>query len=261
MIQRNLQYILWSFFLLVSCQPASSRGFVQRDTLHPADLTIAYAISVSSPGKAGVGETYNGGIKTIFVSGDKARMRQASLARVQSIFLLPQKNGAARIVIAKESGTEKYRVNMTAAQWREYNSKYDSARFTLYDDSLVIAGFNCRKGAVTLQDGRQIEVWFTNEVDNQLFRRADPAFTSVPGIVLQYAYHIKRSSIIYTATEVAQLPVDKKVFAVPVTGYQLKRYIPGRPAEPVSDLLQEEEWEDGDDAVTDSLQKQQDKKH
>ena len=176
MTRHRRLYFLLSFTFFIGSANANSRSLFA-DTSHPRELTIAYGISVQQEGKAKVGETYNGGLKTIFVSGERARIRQASLARIQSVFLLPgQTAGSHRITIVKESGAEKYRVNMTAQQWAAYNKKYDSAVFTPHEDSLIIASYQCRRATVTLTDGRKIEVFYTTQLSNTIFQQADPAF-------------------------------------------------------------------------------------
>ncbi len=227
---------LLSFFFLYSKANGQGLG----DSVRLTNLTVSYAIKIEGKNKSGVKETYNGGTKTVFAGGDKARIRQASLMRIQSIFLLPAIRGRENAVITKESGADKYNVKLTAKEWELYNEKYKNAQCSLTADSLILSGYQCRKAIVTLADGRSIIVYYTTELVNPVFSAADPAFWQVPGIVLQYSYHTKGNSITYTANDISDKKILPSVFRIPVTGYKNKRYVHGKAPEDVKDLLLEE---------------------
>ncbi len=85
-------------------------------------LTVSYSVELkSNRSNTGIGETYNGGVKTIFISGDKARVRLVSLMRIESIFILPG-NNTNHAVIAKESGKNKYKYYLTPGEWETIQS-------------------------------------------------------------------------------------------------------------------------------------------
>ncbi|WP_315818055.1 hypothetical protein [Paraflavitalea speifideaquila] len=127
------------------------------------DLTVTYTIELTKARKRniGIGETYNGGTKTIFVSNGLARLRLVSLMRMQSIFILPTGNTERTAAIVKESGKNKNKVYLNAMQWKQYNAKYDQASCRFTEDSAVISGYSCNKVIITLTDGRTITAFYT----------------------------------------------------------------------------------------------------
>src|SRR5580692_2556387 len=66
-------------------------------------LTIVYDIQVKTDKKkTGIEETYNGGIQTIFLNNEQARIRLVSLMRIQSIFFSASVNPNRQVSIVKE---------------------------------------------------------------------------------------------------------------------------------------------------------------
>ena len=186
-------------------------------------LTIAYNIQVKTDReKTGIEETYNGGIKTIFIDNDKARVRLVSLMRIQSIFFSSSKKYNHAVAIVKESGKRKYKYYLTDEQWELYNNKYnnDSCQFT--NDSAVILNYPCRKAIVMLQGGRSLTVYYTNQL-KAISHKIEPEFSCIPGLVLQYEYDYKKGTLIYTASKISENPVTSGVFKIP-RGIALKKY-------------------------------------
>lgn len=243
----------FSCFCIATAAFSQSTGNVifSKDSQQLKNLTISYSIETKSEKSPGVDETYNGGLKTLFVSDNKIRVRLVSLMRMQSLFILPQlKNNPRIATVVRESGKDKYKFDLNARQWAMYNKKYDSAACKLLNDSIEVMGYACRKAEIILKDGRVLTVFYTNQIANAVFSSADAALSSVPGIVLKYSYQHQKGTIIYTAIHVTDAPIDKSVFKIPVTGYKVKKYVPGRKAGSVDELLKEEAEEpDDDDAL------------
>lgn len=248
-----------SILVFLSCFCIAAAAFSQsadniifsKDSQQLKNLTISYSIETKSEKNPGVDETYNGGLKTLFVSDSKIRVRLVSLMRMQSLFVLPQLKNSSRIAtVVRESGKDKYKFDLNARQWAMYNKKYDSAVCKLLNDSIDVLGYACRKAEIMLKDGRVLTVFYTNQISNAVFSSADAALSSVPGIVLKYSYQHQKGTITYTATHVTDAPIDKSVFKIPITGYKVKRYVPGRKAGSVDELLKDEvEEPDEEDAL------------
>jgi GLPGLI family protein len=189
-------------------------------------VTIVYDIKVTSNrNKTGIEETYNGGIKTVFVNNDKARVRLVSLMRIQSIFFSSSTKSSDPISVVKESGKKKYKYYLTDAQWNLYNSKYahDSCQFT--NDSLTILNYTCRKAIITLKDGKTLVAYYTNAL-KPLNKKIEPAFNCIPGLVLQYEYQYKKGGMVYTASKISQDPIASDIFKIPARNYVVKKYCP-----------------------------------
>jgi hypothetical protein len=200
--------------------PADHR-FVDRD------LTVSYSIGLKlKKGDAGIGETYNGGVKTIFISKGQARLRLVSLMRMQSIFILPGTGPQQIVTILKESGGKKYKFRLTANEWKQYNKKYDGATCRITDDTAMVLHYVCKKAVVMLKTGDMITAYFTPAIRRPVLALADPAFSSIPGLVLKYEYKYRKGTIVYTATTVTTEAIDPGVFSVPDKGFLLKKYSP-----------------------------------
>lgn len=206
------------------------------------DITVSYSVELkSNKNNTGIGEAYNGGIKTVFISGDKARVRLVSLMRIQSVFLFP-KNSANKIaVVAKESGKDKYKYFLSENEWKQYNGKYDSITCQFTYDSAVILNYPCRKAIITLKDGRSIGVFYTDSIKRKNFSQAEPLFSCVPGLVLQYEYRYKKGTIIYTATSINSEKIDPLVFRIPTKGVSTRKFSMKPVLENQVDLSSDEE--------------------
>lgn len=213
---------LYMFFLLclalqVNAQPANATADVQ------ADLTVSYTIAVKGKrSNTGMGEAYSGGTKTLFVSNEVVRLRQINMMRMQNIFILPPGNERRKAVIVKESGKDKYKTYLDAAQWKQYNQKYEGATCQLSEEYVTIAGYACHKAIIKLTDGRFITAYYTTLLPHTAAAVAEPAFACVPGLVLKYEYRYKKNSITYTATSVSRQPIDQNILRVPSKGYVVK---------------------------------------
>jgi len=207
---------------------------VAQDSLHTnrprsiepgKDITVSYSVELkSTKSNTGIGETYNGGVKTVFASGNKVRIRFVSLMRTQSIFLFPENNANKTAAVTKESGKDKYKYYLSEEEWKQYNGKYDSITCQLTYDSAVILNYPCRKAIVSLKDGRSIAVYYTDSINRKNFAQAEPLFSCIPGLVLQYEYRYKKGKVIYTATSISEEKIDPLVFRVPEKGVATRKF-------------------------------------
>ena len=190
------------------------------------DLTVTYTIELMKSRKKsiGMGEAYNGGTKTIFVSNGLVRLRLVSLMRMQSIFILPPGNAERTAAIVKESGKNKHKVYLNAAQWKQYNAKYDQATCRLVEDTITIAGYRCNKAVISLTNGKSITAFYTRNIQRAELAAIEPVFSCIPGLVLKYTYEYKKGKITYTATAVSRKQIDQDILKVPSKGYTEQPY-------------------------------------
>lgn len=192
------------------------------------DLTVTYSIELTRLRKrsVGIGEAYNGGTKTLFISNGLVRLRLVSLMRMQSIFLLPPGNEEHTAAIVKESGKNKNKVYLNAEQWKQYNARYLQAGCKLTEDTVVISGYPCEKAVITLADGKTITAWFTKQIQRTEPAQVEPIFACIPGLVLKYTYEYKKGKITYTATSISKKQIDQDILKVPSKGYIEQPYQP-----------------------------------
>jgi GLPGLI family protein len=225
----NVKITLLLFLLAGQCMLGKTVAQVKN-----RNLTIVYDITVNKTKKSsGIEETYNGGTRAVFISNKKIRVRLVSLMRIESIFFDYDTSTLKQATIIKESGKKKYLVKLTPEAWDEYNSKYKDATCDIKDDSVNIAGYPCRRAIVNLSSGEQIETFFTDSIPkgNPFI---DPAFSCIPGTVLQYEYTSKRGTITFKASQVKKGPIAKDVFVMATAGVE-KRKLTGKKTEEIEE--------------------------
>lgn len=175
---------------------------------------ISYDIKVQTNKKsASIADLYDGGSKTIFLDGNKARVRLVSLMRIESIYLLPSKDSGIQIFRVKESTLNPLKQTYDWANWKKFHAQYDSAVFTALTDTLTIKGYLCNKGMLQLKNGKVLELWFTKQLP-AIPAHVEPSFVLVPGLVLQYRYQDNNVAVTYTATSVNNAPLHQDIFNV-----------------------------------------------
>jgi GLPGLI family protein len=194
-----------------------SQAIIEQGTGTSEDLTISYAIEVKSKkNNTGIAETYNGGVKTVFIKDQQARLRLVSLMRMQDIFILQNAGERQKIAIVKESGKNKYKSYLTPVQWKQYNSQYEGATCNLLNDTAMVLKYPCKKAVINLKNKKTLTVYYTTAFQKPGLPDMEPAFSCVPGLVLKYEYKYKRSTITYTATTITRDPIDPMVFKLPL---------------------------------------------
>jgi len=225
---------------------------IETDSFAKYPFSIAYAINIKAKNKSSIAETYNGGVKTVYVKKEKVKIVLASLMRIQSLYFQYPPTSGKPATLTKDSGKDKYRYSLTPSQWKYFNKKYESSSCTFLSDSLEILGRMCRKVNIKVDDEHTLTVYYFPAKQNNALLAAEPMFGCIPGIVMQYEYQKSgRQSITYTATEISFLPIPEKTFMVPVNKYVLKKYSPGQ-----SDKITKKnlpEIEDGESDKEDTL--------
>ena len=189
------------------------------------NITVVYDININSNKKnTGIAETYNGGVKTIMIKGGKTRVRLVTLMRIQSIYLFKQDSTLSKVLIVKESGNKRYKSRLSPADWKNYNAKYDSITYTLLNDSITVAGHNCRKAIITIPgEGKEVIAYYSTSLKS-LDKNTEPMFTGLPGMVLKYEYEDPEGTIIFTAGKISFDQIDEKILEEPTKGYTQKKY-------------------------------------
>jgi len=189
------------------------------------NLTIVYDINTSSKTKnAGIEETYNGGIKTIMLQNGQARVRLVSLMRIQSLYFFTKDTALTKVLMTKESGKKKYKYQLSASDWKQYNAKYDSITYSLLDETKSVAGYPCKKAIITIPaENKEVIVYYSPEL-KPLDDHIEPLFAGIPGLVLEYMHKTSDGNISFTASKISFGPIDETLLQEPASGYILKSY-------------------------------------
>jgi GLPGLI family protein len=221
----RLFYIFILFTLFSFARTPAGPPLPPGDPVNGHDLTVSYSIELKSKKRnSGIGETYNGGVETIFAGDQQIRLRLVSLMRMESIFILPDHKPQQRVIILKESGKNKYKCYLTAADWKLYNQKYEGVTCRFSNDTVRILNYTCKKAILTLKSGKTITVYYTPAIQKPALSDIEPLFSSIPGLVMKYEYAYRKGTIIYMATIVNRNSIDPDVFAIPGNEFPLKKY-------------------------------------
>jgi hypothetical protein len=193
--------------------PADTAHLQRMPAIKTNDLTVSYTLELASGRTgAGIGETYNGGMQTLFDGGHEARLRLATLMRIQSVFM----NKETQVfTVVPESAKQQSPVTLTAGQWSGVNGKYVDATCSFTEDTVRVLGYPCTKAVIQLKNGRRITAWYTPSIQDSAQSLLEPAFTKIPGLVLRYEYTTRRKTVRYIAVKISRQPIDPSVFVIP----------------------------------------------
>jgi GLPGLI family protein len=130
---------------------------------------------------------------------------------------------SGKVTILKDYGEQKYMINLTQANWKESNKKYEGISFTYVDEYKTIAGYNCQKAIGMLADGSTFTVFFTRDLIpvNRDFQYLNK---NLPGLAMQYEAVMGTMMVTYTVSAINFNPVPAAKFDLPKSGYRVMTY-------------------------------------
>lgn len=184
--------------------------------------TILYDIVINTGSdKPQNADFLDGATSAVYIKGNRVRTEMVSPLGTQSTIIDGTKNS---IVILKEYGQQKYMINLTPADWKDANKKYEDVTFS-YDKeaSKTILGYKCSKAVGQLKDGTSFTVWYTTDLvpENKEFQYAN---RTLPGLALEYETNMGNMKVTYTVSKVSFSPVPAAKFDVPKTGFRVMSY-------------------------------------
>ena len=183
--------------------------------------TISYDIVINTGSdKPKAADFFDGATSTVYLAGNKSRTEMVSSLGTQSTVIDGNKNS---IVILKEYGEQKYMIQLTPANWKEANRKFENVQFTYSDDTKTILGYNTKKAVGRLADGTTFTVWYTTELvpENKDFQYVN---RSLPGLAMQYESNVGSLNVVYTVSKLNFNPVPSAKFDLPKAGYRVMSY-------------------------------------
>jgi GLPGLI family protein len=205
-------------------------GTLIAQTAQPRKLTeatIAYDIVIntnnSTPKAA---DLLDGAVSIIYLKGNSSRSEMVSSLGTQST-IIDGKTG--NVTILKEYGEQKYMINLTAADWKESNKKYEEVTFTYENEFKTISGYNCQKAIGKLADGSSFTVYFTKDLlpVNRDFQYLNK---ELPGLAMQYEANLGKQKVTYTVSSINFNLVPAAKFDTPKSGYRVMTYEESRGA-------------------------------
>jgi GLPGLI family protein len=183
--------------------------------------TISYDIVINTgDSKPKIADMFDGATSIVYIKGNKSRSEMISSLGSQST-IVDSKTGS--VVVLKEYGEQKYMINMTPANWKEANRRYEGVTFTYENDFKTIAGYKCQKAIGKLKDGSTFTVYYTTELipENYEFQYSNK---TLPGLAMEYESSIGSLKVTYTVSRISFNPVPASKFDLPKTGFRVMTY-------------------------------------
>lgn len=184
--------------------------------------TILYDIVINTGSEKPQGADFlDGATSTVYLKGAKSRTEMVSSLGTQSTIIDGSKNS---ISILKEYGEQKYIIQLTPANWKDANKKYENVTFKYNEeDTKTILGYKCKKAVGTLSDGTAFTVWYTTDLlpENKDFQYANK---ELPGLAMEYESNMGNLKVTYTVSKINFNPVPAAKFDLPKSGFRLLTY-------------------------------------
>jgi GLPGLI family protein len=189
------------------------------------EATISYDIVINTNNtQPQAADLLDGATSVIYLKGNSSRSEMISSLGTQST-IIDGKTG--NVTVLKDYGEQKYMINMTPANWKESNKKYEGIVFTYVDEYKTIAGYNCQKAIGKLADSTSFTVYFTKELIpvNKDFQYLNK---NLPGLAMQYEAAMGKLMVTYTVSNISFNPVAQIKFDLPKSGYRVMTYAESR---------------------------------
>jgi GLPGLI family protein len=213
-----MKHIYYIFFgLAVSLISANGVAAQKRLT----EATISYDIVINTNSTTPqAADLLDGATSVIYLKGNSSRSEMVSSLGTQST-IVDGKTG--HVTVLKDYGEQRYMINMTQANWKESNKKYEGVSFTYVDEFKTIAGYNCQKAIGKLSDSSTFTVYFTRDLVpvNKDFQYLNK---NLPGLAMQYEASLGKMKVTYTVASVNFNPVPQIKFDLPKSGYRVMTY-------------------------------------
>ena len=183
--------------------------------------TLIYNISIQTgSAEPKMADMMDGATTAIYIKGSQSRSELVS-ALGSEVTMYDSKKGAG--VILKDYSGQKLMITLTKDDWDKKNSKYEGITFETTNETLNIAGYNCKKAIAKLKDGSSFVVYYTPEVE-VADKDYDSQFKTLPGLALQYEWQSGKMKFKYTLSKINFDVVPASKFDIPKSGYRVMTY-------------------------------------
>lgn len=183
--------------------------------------TLIYNISIQTgSSEPKMADMLDGATTAIYIKGNQSRSELVS-GLGSEVTIYDSKKGTG--VILKDYSGQKLMITLTKDDWNKKNSKYEGITFTTTNETLNIAGYNCKKAIAKLKDGSSFVVYYTPEIE-VADKDYDYQFKNLPGLALQYEWQSGEMRFKYTLSKINFDVVPASKFDIPKSGYRVMTY-------------------------------------
>jgi GLPGLI family protein len=209
----KLKYYLFLALFLIGLSSSAQKKF--------SEGTIYYDIVINTgTEKPQAADFFDGATSTVYLKGLRSRSEMVSSLGTQATIMDGLKNS---IVILKEYGDQKYMIQLTPANWKEINKKYEGVSFSYLPDTKSIIGYSCKKAVGKLSDGTTFTVWYAPDLvpESKNFHTMN---ATLPGLAMEYETALGSMNVTYTVSKISFSPVPAAKFDLPKTGFRVMTY-------------------------------------
>lgn len=185
------------------------------------EATMEFNISIeTASAEPKMADMLDGATTTVYVKGAQSRSEMVSgLGREISI----QDGKSGTGVILKDYSGQKLMITLTKDDWERKNKKYQGISFETTQETLVIAGYTCKKAIAKLKDGSSFIVYYSPDL-NIVNKDYEYQFKTLPGLAMQYEWQSGKMKFKYTLSKINFDPVPSSKFEIPKSGYRVLSY-------------------------------------
>jgi GLPGLI family protein len=186
-----------------------------------SEATISYDIVINTGSdKPQAADFFDGATSIVYLKGSKSRTEMVSSLGTQATIIDNSKNTYS---ILREYGEQKFIINLTPANWKEANRKFENVQFNFLDETKTILSYKCQKAIGKLNDGTSFLVWYTTDIlpENQDFQYAN---RNLPGLAMEYESIVGTLKVTYTVSKIIFSTVAPAKFDPPKSGYRVLTY-------------------------------------
>lgn len=183
--------------------------------------SLVYDIVIQSDSKEPrMADALDGSTITVSLKGGLSRSDMLS-ALGKETTIHDAKTGNA--VILKEYSSQKLMITLTKENWEAKNKAYNDIKFELSDETITIAGYQCKKATAIMPGGKLFVVYYSPDlqVTNKEY---NTTFRNLPGLALQYEYESGAMKYKCTVSKISFEPVPASKFDFPKSGYRVMTY-------------------------------------
>ena len=186
-----------------------------------SEATLQYSISIETgSNEPKMADMLDGATTTIYVKGGQSRSEMVSgLGSETTIQDAKTGNG----VILKDYSGQKLMIILTKDDWSKKNRKYEGISFETKDETLIIAGYTCKKAIAKLKDGSSFVVYYSPDL-NVTNKEYEYQFKTLPGVAMQYEWQSGKMKFKYTLSKINFDPVSPSKFDIPKSGYRVMNF-------------------------------------
>lgn len=185
------------------------------------EATISYDIVINTGSdRPQAADFLDGATSTVYIKGLRSRTEMVSSLGTQATIIDGAKN---TINIIKEFGEQKYLINMTPANFKEANKRFENVTFTYLNDEKTILGYKAKKAIGKLANGSTFTVWYTTDLvpENKDFQYVN---RGLPGLAMEYESTVGNLQVTYTVSKISLNPVPAAKFDLPKSGFRVMTY-------------------------------------